>query len=338
MRWPWQRAEARASYTDLAIASRETYAAGNGTADALAALEAAAGIVGRAFAAARVEGDRARLVHPGALETIGRELVRSGECLLIVDGRPPALRAASTSDIRGGSPDPETWLYRVDLATPDGLRTLTLPAEAVVHVRVNTHPSTPWRGRPAHRIASATSATASAAEAGVQAELKLPRGRILPSSGTNTQLAEIAGEIKRGGLTVVGSGSDLNMSARQDSSNAWKPQRLGPEMGDVDLALRSEAARDVLSAIGVPSVLLDNRADGTARREAFRQLLHLTIQPWGQLVEAELSAKLGAPVRLDFRRLAAADIATKARAFGVLVKGGLDVDRALSLAGLGEAS
>ena len=43
---------------------------------------------------------------------------------------------------------------------------------------------------------------------------------------------------------------------------------------------------------------------------------------------------MGYPVKLDFRKLAAADVATRARAFGSLVAAGWDKGDAASVAGL----
>ena len=62
MRWPWARNEARAqqdaSYTDRVIGALEAGAAGTAAnADGLAALEAAASLVGRCFASASADGD-----------------------------------------------------------------------------------------------------------------------------------------------------------------------------------------------------------------------------------------------------------------------------------------
>ena len=59
-----------------------------------------------------------------------------------------------------------------------------------------------------------------------------------------------------------------------------------------------------------------------------------TLLPVGAAVERELSDKLETPVRLDWRQLGAADVATAARAYGALVGAEMDKDEARSLAGL----
>ena len=45
---------------------------------------------------------------------------------------------------------------------------------------------------------------------------------------------------------------------------------------------------------------------------------------------------MGAKVRIDFSGLMASDIQGRARAFGSLVQGGMDIESAMKLAGLDE--
>ena len=127
------------------------------------------------------------------------------------------------------------------------------------------------------------------------------------------------------------------MTGRQDPGSAWKAARRGPEPTQAHVDLRSKTARDMLAAVGLSGALFDNRADGPARREAFRQALHALIQPWARLAEVEMSTKLEGAVSLDFNRLFAADLSGRARASQSMVGGGRDVVRAAALAGLMEA-
>ena len=75
-------------------------------------------------------------------------------------------------------------------------------------------------------------------------------------------------------------------------------------------------------------------AQGTAQREAYRQFLFGTVAPLGRMVASELSVKLNTPIRLDWEELRASDIAGRARAFGTMVTGGMDLDKAAALSGL----
>ena len=94
MRWPWERRERRerrqaTGFTDLIVAGREAAAAdGSVKASATAAVEAAAGAWARAFASASVENapdDVIEAVSPTVLAQVGRDLVRRGEAVFVVD-------------------------------------------------------------------------------------------------------------------------------------------------------------------------------------------------------------------------------------------------------------
>ena len=113
----------------------------------------------------------------------------------------------------------------------------------------------------------------------------------------------------------------------------WMRRRVGPEPPEALVALQELATREILSACGISPGLFDSRA-GAASREAFRQLLHAVITPLARIVETELRLKLDPSITLSFDRYGAADIAGRARAFGSLVKGGMDVDKAAGLSGL----
>ena len=75
--------------------------------------------------------------------------------------------------------------------------------------------------------------------------------------------------------------------------------------------------------------------DAAGQRESWRRFLHGSVQPLGDLLAAELADKLAVPgLALRFDRLFASDLSGRARAFGSLVQGGMDKDRAARLAGL----
>ena len=79
----------------------------------------------------------------------------------------------------------------------------------------------------------------------------------------------------------------------------------------------------------------EGRSEG--KREALRQFLHSTLQPFGDMIADEARHKLATPVRFGFDRLYAADIQGRARAFKSLVDGGMDAAEAARVTGLGDA-
>ena len=175
MRWPFREGRAGAvaqDATEAAIAALAARAAGrDARPETLAALEIAASYVGRAFASAVVSGsEAARLLTREALAMIGRSLVLRGELVMLAEGS--GLTPASTFDIRGG---PGDWAYRCDFAGPSRSVSRFLPAQSVLHFRINADPSRPWKGQAAHTLATATAATAANAEATAASEAKISR-------------------------------------------------------------------------------------------------------------------------------------------------------------------
>ena len=87
MRWPWSRRERRDSggdFADAVVRLIEAQAAGTAAdASSTAAVEAAAGALSRAFAAAEVVGEpwAQETVSPAVLGQIGRDLIRKGDSL-----------------------------------------------------------------------------------------------------------------------------------------------------------------------------------------------------------------------------------------------------------------
>ena len=115
MRFPWSRSEPEpekrenSPFTDAVIAGILLAVGGEtlpGDVGAIGALETAAGLYARAFAAARVSPMNAYTasVTSSILALVGREMIRKGETVLVpkmtVDGL--RLIPAATWDVRGG--------------------------------------------------------------------------------------------------------------------------------------------------------------------------------------------------------------------------------------------
>ena len=144
--WPFKRAEAREDWGERAVADFMTEAeTGGADISRLAVAEACAGIVGRCFAACRVDG--ADMLTPDQLDILGRSLILRGEYigLLTASG---GLVPVSSADVLGRDADPMSWGYRCQYTTPSaGTMTVVAPAAAVLHVRTGASRSAPWRGR-----------------------------------------------------------------------------------------------------------------------------------------------------------------------------------------------
>ena len=112
----------------------------------------------------------------------------------------------------------------------------------------------------------------------------------------------------------------------------WKSNRLGANPPDSLGKLRSDVKADIFGVYGIPSSI---HGTGGSARESYRQFLSSTIQPLAKLVVEELAVKLDTPtLALDFTELRAADIAGRARAYGVLINAGMPPAEAAEATGL----
>ena len=155
MRFPWSKraVEVRESqpFTDAVLSAISAGVAGTGArASATAALEAAAGAIGRGFMAATVEDAPpavAAALTPAVLGLIGRDLIRRGESIHLIEIDRGGLRLfpAGSWDIRGAW-SPDDWMVRLDLFGPSGNTTRFVPHSSTIHCRYAVDAARPWFG------------------------------------------------------------------------------------------------------------------------------------------------------------------------------------------------
>ena len=329
-------------YTSALAEAFEGGAASRATSDATAALETAASAYGRCFAAARVSpsGPRTDWLTPAVLNLIGRQLIRRGELLARLYVREGMVMAAMAGSwyVHGQEHDRTTWRYQLTEYGPSGSRVRWSPAESVIHTQYAYDPARPWWGLGPLHVASADGRLHAETTAALADEASGPRGSLLPvpSDGEEGNLDELRatiGSLKGRLAAVETTAAGWGEGRMAAPSSDWKPQRIGFNAPDTLRNLRSDSAKAVLSACGVP-VELVTTADGTGQREAWRRFTFGAVQPLARIVERELAEKLEADVRFDFSELMASDLAGRARAFQSLTGSGMDLERAAALAGL----
>ena len=343
--WPFNRkTEAReSSFTDTLVSLLVQRASGStARATATGALESASGMVGRCFANATVNGPArySEAVTPLILSTLGRGLVRRGEVVLAMAVDPEGairLVPASDWDVQGDY-EPETWVYRLNMAGPSRMTTLAhVPGSGVVHVRYQLDVARPWAGVGPLQAASLAGKLSAETAAALGDEMSGPRGSVLPmpTDGNDPTLTALKADIKKlsGQVAMVESVRSQSATPATAPQDDWKPRRIGGSPPAPNIELMGTATMEVLSACGVPPGLFQ-AGEGTGQRESFRRFLHTTIQPLGNVVSRELSDKFETDITLNFDALFAADLSGRARGFQSMVRAGMAVDRAASLAGL----
>ena len=349
MKWPWQRVETRSSsYSDQLVQLLQSQASGSfADIGSTAAVEAASGALSRAFASARPQGPPhvQDACTPAWMAQVGRDLVRSGQSLSVIDVSPAgrvSLIPSGSWDFDDGEAQPSTWTVRATISGPRSQTTLRLPFAGVVFVKWGSHPGIAHRGKGPLGWASTTARLGSETERSIADEAGGPIANLLPvpqdgGDGTaDDPLATLKADIKaaRGRALLVettsgGWDGGPGGAPRRD----WIAGRLGPAPPAALVEVMTAAFNHVLAATGTPPSLFASNAQGVAQREAIRRWHLGTVLPLARLVEVELSEKLEAAVTLKFDGYAL-DLAGRAQAFQKLVAGGMAIQEALAVTGL----
>ena len=280
---------------------------------------------------------------PPRCTQMGFDLVREGQTLWLLEagtGRLRLSRAATGTDVYQGAAAAASWTYQVTLPGPSITHTVRASADQVIHIRQNSDPTCPWRGRSGLAVAQASGGLAASLVHALTAEGEVPSLRIIPQPFGQSQPA--ADSIR----AAVNTGLRLALPETTASGGGCRADRQCPAHGLEDrytiqpeymaagVDLHALALQETAGVCGLPAPMVPgSAAAGPAHREAFRQFVALTVQPLGRILEAEVSRVLERPVRLTHNQLASADVASRARAFKALVENDIDRDRALALVG-----
>lgn len=334
-------------YSDQLIAVQSAYLTGEaGRASALAAAEAAAGLIGRAVSSAKVSAGRyASLITPRLLSGIVRGLIYQGEQAVWLR---PTTAASRLSLVLVA----HTWLtedlLQVEELLPNGARFHKVGPEEVALPMWAVDPFRPWKG--ISPLANLSSELGAAATSLLVREARSKHGYLLystlsPSFGVKespenvretTRQVEgkfggIAGDDYRAGQ-VHGHSQAVGYLGR--SANQLGVQtRFGFDPPAEALKAAEFACLETLKACGVPPILYSDHT--SADRQAHRNFLTQTAEPLAEGIAAELSRVLEAPVILDLSvSRTGDDLASRGRAVKNLTEAGLPLAAALEAAGI----
>ena len=341
LQWPFSLEKRDDSYTDTLIALIQQRA-NNGptpTSAATGALEAASGLVSRAFMTAEVSGSSEvqRVLTPECLGIVGRALIRHGQIVFMIRTSRGSLELlpAQTHDVTG-KPERDEWEYRLTIGGPSETDTFeNVPYSSEIHAKYAVDAAHPWRGLSPLDIAGLAGRLSAETMAALADESSMPRGAflLLPVDGEDATVAAMQADIKRskGAILTVEGGDFDNPGDKRMADYAVK--RFGAMPPDALVKLAEIATAEVLAACGVNPALVSD-TQGTAMREGYRQFLFGLVSPLGRMFAAELSEKLDDEITLDWTELRASDITGRARAFSTFRQGGMDLTSAADQAGL----
>ena len=340
MRWFKRGAvESRAAdYSDavLSLLQQQAAAGKGGDVSGLGALEACAGVVGRAFAGCSVSAGSpsiAGALTPDFLELIGRSLIRNGElvCYLDTTGGDVRIIPASTHSVNGG---PTAWDYDVTMAGPT--RTLaytSIAPDSVLHFKYAASNFAWWRGQSPLEVATLAGRLSAETIRSLADESGGPMAQIMgiPTDGGDPTVTQFKADIAaaRGRLALIESG---DWGATNGATLDLETKRVGPMPPQAMVDLAQQASNEVYAAVGInPAMFI--AGDSASLRESWRLFLFGLVQPLSVKVAAELNLKLPGGVTLGFEELRASDLSGRARSLAGLVNAGATLESAAAETG-----
>ena len=334
-------------YSDVVVRMIEASAAGKAVDLAgTAAVECAAGLVSRSFAAAEISGPSwaKSAISREFLGQVGRDLIRCGESLHVIHVTRDRVELLPCSSWNfEGDASPESWRVRATVYGPSSTTTRYLPYSGVVFCKWGSTPGQRYTGVGPLAFAHTSARLQSEVERSLADESSGPVASMVPvpqdggGGGKDDPLRMLKQDIRtaRGKAllvetTAAGWAEGMSASPRKD----WVASRLGPNPPESLAEVMSKAFVEVLGACGISPSLFVERADGSAQRESYRRFYSATVEPLAALLASELSRKLETDISLSFKSRFAGDLAGRARAFQSLVKGGMGISEAAGLAGL----
>lgn len=309
-------------YTAEILAARSSYIAGRtGLGELTATVQTCVGLWEHAFTLADVEGGE-DFVTRLDMGMLGRSLALRGNYVALVTDqglRPVADWEVSTRD---GIPR----AYRLSISDAGGNRSLTALAAEVVHVRIGVDTVAPWIGTAPLNRAALTAGLMHTLETAL-AEIygNAPLGSLIvpfPES-TPDELERLSRTFRASrGKVIVRESVQVGAAGGPAPAQDWSPNGLTPDLSRSMTRENLESARAaILSAFGVLPGWFVPEAQGPLVREAQRHLAGWVLQPIGEVIAEEFSAKLGADVKVDIGRpLQAFDSGGRARALAQLVE------------------
>ena len=343
MRFPrFMRPQRRESVTDRLIAQSVSAAMGApqpAPADSAGAAVAAAlyaGALGNANIKAQVD------FQPDFLSSLARALVLRGEALYAIESD-RSLIPCETWDISGGAAE-STWSYRIDIATPDGNKSMRRPREGVCHFKWAIDSRKPWKGISPLDMAKGMSSLAAKSAQSLSTEYNATQMYVLPlmydanvmgsdASAGDADIAEQFDKVKAGanGRTFSLLFTNQMKWPKDERDKTFEQKRLGASLTQDNVIATFKSQESVLSLCGIPPGLL---APEGQSRDAFRLWIATAVEPLAKRISYELSKGLETQVEIDTSPVTKQDIVGRARAFGSLVKGGMEVSEAAKISGV----
>ena len=324
-------------YVDQLLSQSLAAAQGTGSVRDSAVYQACLNLLSDAASTATLEGDHADVLQP-RLGHIVRQMVDQGQAALeMIVGRSGRLELLPVEITNvTGQAEEASWFYTISTPGPSTNTTSVREQAGVLNCRLRPSPRTPWRGSPSLPAGNTTAALLRKMEIQLSSEAAMRPARVLGAGFSAEQRKQVADGIEAAGIVVFPVGSKSSDAKPIHSGS------VGGEYSTAGVELHGKLNELVCSVLGVPSDLVVGSGSSVSARESYRRLASATIFPLLQTIMQEWGRLVG-PMKFDLSDLRASDqtgisraVGSRAVAFKNFVAGGVDVDRALQLAGLDE--
>ena len=302
---------------------------------ATASVETAVRALSTPFALATVTGPA--MITPAFLADVARRLFTSGNAVYRIDTDDALeLIPASSFEVGGTA---RRWVYELETPIPGNSKVdrRRVPADGVVHVRINASALEPWRGRAPWQLARVSASTLANIERSLESDVMVRSAILLPmpDASSPTAITQIKNALLRGmgaynliETTAQGFGQGITAAPKKD----WEQQRIGSVVPEHNTGLRTESAKAIMQAFGVSPAMF--QGDGNAQREARRLMFLDTILPTSVLIADELSTKLETAVAISHNESEYADSQRLGRYLKSLIDAGYSLPDAANIVGL----
>ena len=336
--WFTEDRAANQDYTGQLIAASLAAARGLDGVRGSAAYQGCLNLIASSASIAELEGQHSEALQKH-LGQIARALTDHGESVWEIDADSEGrmmLLPATVANVTG-SASPETWTYSLTQPGPSQTVTRIAPGAAILHFRTNVTQKVPWRGRPALEASNTTAALLAALECQMASESRMKPTRMMSIGKSDTQRLVVEGALEAGGIVAISGAS----AGDKSPAGPLEAGKIRSEITAPCVNLHEGLTRQICAALGVPADLLLGGSEAGSR-ESFRRFAASTISSLLEIIRVEFTSKVAA-IDVSLDTLKAGDISarsrsigTRAAAVGRLVAAGVEVERAMRVAGLAE--
>ena len=270
------------------------------------------------------------IVRPGRFVALMVEdLLRHGNAVYEITSQPALLRV-SDFDVHGK----RRIRYRISHSMPDGTTEKTVLGEAVLHVKINEDRVRPWLGRSPFEGTTLLATI----EAGLLDYARIKNKRIVaaPTPATNMEgKSDAANANELLGNVFSRAGTEVfSMQTTRGSMDTLKSTDLIFAPDPAAIELRDKLVAEVYESIGIPPTLRGDAVPGQAYKTSLAAWIDGFLQPLADSIAEQMTAALEVDVRIDMSKAKIAQVGDQSRVVADLVKAGVTLDEAKTIAGL----